>query len=253
MKKIIVITRSSGYKEIKKQKLFFDKINNKEESRQYSPLNLACYYLQTILGDEEKDIKYLDWFNKSINLSEEKFTASKLRKKFIAGYYDNNHVEYYETKWTEIKPYVTFKLPDNENTEITLLLWDKIPSEYFDYSRIELIEAICKDCEIYKDVNNQNRLYIHDKEWKNDIEAEMIRESKVIEGAEINAQEANTIKQYFSYAATFRHVATNYNATIFDKIINFDFDSDPITTICKELDKMVCTHTFKQTKEKFSL
>ncbi len=150
----------------------------------------------------------------------------------------------YKNKYQQ--PYITFHL--TENIEITFILWDKLPlSEYtitiYKKKRLELILAICEDCKIV-DNKEKNMLYIHDTQWGVSEDMELIREGEKVEDADISEEETNKLKTLFTYIASFRHTTTEYNATIFDKILAFDFNGIPLIKLCKEVEAILKNGTF---------
>ena len=71
-----------------------------------------------------------------------------------------------------------------------------------------------------------------------------IREGEKVEDADISEEETNKLKTLFTYIASFRHTTTEYNATIFDKILAFDFNGIPLIKLCKEVEAILKNGTF---------
>lgn len=270
MRKIIVITKSNAYGDQGPSHKNY-KLNNEE---QISTHNICSFYLATILSkigsveirrdevikkfneDNDNPVKSSIFSSRS-NKTSEKDKTYRYNDKILK-YSDDNCDKYCKDKFEGQEIYQLYESKDKSD-KVIFVYWDNIPTnEYFSkYSehRIELIDAIVKDCNIEE--SGINQLYIHHSEWggfERDavlVKNNMINKSEA-EDKNINYNEATELANFFQYVASFRHVGTANNSTIFGKIKLFDFDMGSAVTVkCADADK-ACKSDFKDAFNRLS-
>lgn len=155
--------------------------------------------------------------------------------------------------YRKVEPYVTF---NKDEYEVTLVLWDRLPF-HGDFSRVinkelrlDLISAISKDCKVIENNMSTNRFYIHDTQWGVIEDMELVVDGSIFASSDnLSKIEEDFIKKLYSYFAVFRHISTSHNATIFDKILSFNFKDDSLVGKCRKIEQELNGKTFRSMLE----
>ena len=231
MQKIVIISRES---ELLVRSCYRTAIESPEKNS-LNAYNLIYFIVEQFVTDKEdrNNCENAKYINSLIDREAPKASASIYRNQDNTNRYIECLANYYLDILKKRNPYITIT---NENREIIILLWDRVPIVSSGFisrkNRLSLVLNICKDCRI--EPLNGNMLYIHDREWGIDKDTQLY--SNTMKGEDISEEEYLAMKPYFDSAIAFQHVSVAEDVTTYDLIRHGIFDSSRIIGKVNEID-----------------
>lgn len=204
--------------------------------------NLIRFMIEQMVNNKEgrDNVHHIDYINSLISNQAPKAEVAIYRKGYKKVDYINRLADYYLKNMGNRPPYITIT---DKNSDIIILLWDRVPIISSGFNRLDLVLNICKDCGIEPIENNSNILYIHDKEWGIDADHQLY--TNTMKSDYITDSEYSEMKKYFNSAIAFQHISAAENITTYDLIRHGTFDSSKVCKVHEIDDALECGTTFK--------